>query len=336
MKTAASAIGKWAAMSLVSVAAATLSTRSGNAASSIGFNFTQPNGHDQAGGVGPHLSEMVLGVDDPFSGLYVGAVGGANYLNVHASGTYTLDGLTMVAPSATSLGNPVAYSFGPIEGDFLDPTKTHPANSNDSAFVRDMYGVAEVDNTTAPQATTFSFSGIPYATYDLYVHALVQSPGGGHAKMTVGGTTFNMYGAGWPIDIARNVRITDAGDGGVNNGTWMVFTNLTGGTQDVVFSDLTARGIIGAIQFVDASAATPAFAIASISMVGGNTVVDWPSSSAWAYWVEYTPSLQPLVPWSNLPGFEQTQGMNGLMSATDAVVSVQAFYRVMKRPVAAP
>ena len=321
--------GRFVVLALALAVAAAVGAGSGYAASSIGFNFINA-GHSTRDGV--DLSSM-LGADDPFAGLYVGPVGGANYLNVDSSGTKLKDGLTMIAPATTSLGNPVIYSFGPIESDFLDPTKTHPANSNDSAFVRDMYGVAEVDNTTVPQSTTFSFSGIPYATYDLYVHALVQSPDGGRAKMTAGGTTYNMYGAGWPIDISRNIRITDVGEAGgpgeVSSGTWMVFTGLSGDTQELVFSDLTARGIIASIQFVDATPPSPPnLEITSISVVDSNAVIEWPGTNGWIYAVEYTPSLLPPAPWTNLPGFIQTQGVDGVMSATDTVTSAQNFYRV--------
>lgn len=216
---------------------------------SIGFNFTQVNSHDTVGNSGtpPHLSVMATNVDDPFAGLYVGSVGEANYANVGSAGTCTNGGLVVVAPAKSSLGADIMYSWGPIESDFLDPGKTHPANASDSAFVRDMYGVAEFDSGGSGGSVTFSFSVIPYGRYDLYVHTLTQAPDpGATAKITVGGNVFNMYGTGWPIDISRQVRITDT----VSNGTWMVFTGLFGASQNLVLSDVSHRAIIGAFQFV--------------------------------------------------------------------------------------
>lgn len=73
----------------------------------------------------------------------------------------------------------------------------------------------------------------------------------------------------------------------------------------------------------------PTVWITSIRVEGTNVVLEWPGSNAWFYTVESTPSLAPLVPWSNLLEHVHVAGWDGTMSATnDSVGDVHRFYRV--------
>ncbi|MEI7899596.1 MAG: Ig-like domain-containing protein, partial [bacterium] len=81
------------------------------------------------------------------------------------------------------------------------------------------------------------------------------------------------------------------------------------------------------LQTVGSQAAT--LVITAIRIQDGHAVVEWPGTSTWFYTVLTTPSLSPLVPWSNLVSYVDKPGVNGPMSATDTnSLSKARFYRV--------
>ncbi|MEI7900942.1 MAG: Ig-like domain-containing protein [bacterium] len=57
-------------------------------------------------------------------------------------------------------------------------------------------------------------------------------------------------------------------------------------------------------------------------------LVEWTGTNAWHYTLEFTPSLAPLVPWSNVLGYVRIPGLDGTMFAKDTNDVSCKFYRV--------
>jgi hypothetical protein len=63
------------------------------------------------------------------------------------------------------------------------------------------------------------------------------------------------------------------------------------------------------------------------------TLLSWTGATGSTYTVEFTLSLAPLVPWTNLPGCVSITGVNGLMNVTDTnPAAATRFYRVKRIP----
>ena len=296
-----------------------------SSAESIGFNFTRS---------GVPLS-VFSPTEDPFVGLYVGNSGDAGYTNVSTYGVYTYKGVILMAPQWCNL----PYSGENVEyGAFWAQASVSSPADDTNIFKRSGAGGVGIEEPHDRGAFTLNVSNIPYARYDVYISALNAYTGHGTLSVS-GGPTFNLSpvnpGSGGDNSWNTPIRITDTGPfggvGEVSAGNWMVAEGLTAPSLDITFSTAGGwKGGIGSIQFVDASPpAQPTLKITAISMVGSNAVVEWPGSNSWSYTVEYTPSLAPLVPWSNLMGYGDAPGVDGPMSATDTNnPGTEGFYRV--------
>jgi hypothetical protein len=209
------------------------------AAASIGFNWT-------GGG-----STALAAGEDPFAGLYVGAVGGGNYTNVPlVAGTYTKDGLTLTPP-ASSL--PVVGVPGDYPGrDFhvfygtMGPVST--------VFQRAAAGVTGLDEShEVRRSATYAFEKVPFAKYDLYVE--VATGFQGVSTVAVGATTNAFAGypssGSWPPYTTDPQQITPSN----THGNWMVFTGLTDPNPNLVLTSGAPgwKAYIGVVQFVNAT-----------------------------------------------------------------------------------
>jgi autotransporter-associated beta strand protein len=73
----------------------------------------------------------------------------------------------------------------------------------------------------------------------------------------------------------------------------------------------------------------PVLQISACWMAGNNIVIEWPGTASWLYSVQYSPSLCPLVTWTNLPEYTGMTGWDGMMSATNSTgTSDKMFYRL--------
>ena len=180
----------------------------------------------------------------------------------------------------------------------------------------------------------------------LVIHPFLNSKA---PSQTVLGSFPNPSAVGEPVIFTANVagtgpaatgyvqfKIDGAAIGGV--------VGVTGGTAvSAAVSDLPV-GVhaVTAVYYGDtnlngsvASALTqtvgelPALVVTAISIRNGHALVEWPGTDTWSYTVLATPSLQPLVPWSNLLDYVGMPGSNGTMSATDTnLISGSRFYRI--------
>jgi hypothetical protein len=66
----------------------------------------------------------------------------------------------------------------------------------------------------------------------------------------------------------------------------------------------------------------------SIRGESGLPLLEWIGSSAWYYTMEFTPSLAPFVPWTNVLGVVLVPGVDGPMSAVDTNDIPGGFYRI--------
>lgn len=174
------------------------------------------------------------------------------------------------------------------------------AVSSPAGTYNEKYFVYGTSGNSGSTPAYLKIAGIPYSNYDLYIGA-----------------------QNWHFGSITGALINAAGS---------VFTNLTG--------DLTLwaehkhpydqRFKFSYVQIVERTAEPPpALAISSVRAAGTSSVVEWTGAPDWAYTAEYTPCLDPLVPWSNLTGYVNVPGAEGPMSATDTNHPAgQGFYRV--------
>lgn len=72
----------------------------------------------------------------------------------------------------------------------------------------------------------------------------------------------------------------------------------------------------------------PAVPSLVIGLTPEGRLIRWLGSNAWFYTTQFTPSLAPLVPWSNLRGCINIPGSNATMSARDTNEAAKGYYRV--------
>ncbi|MCY2930875.1 MAG: hypothetical protein NTV86_15570 [Planctomycetota bacterium] len=258
------------------VMAAVLLTGASARAGSVGFNFsgTRSSAVRAVDGASRNLAEMVLGVDDPFAGKYVGAAGSANYANVTTLAPATFGGVTMT-PQVSGASNPNVWNptdeidyFQMGKGYGLnDPLTAIPPGAGDThvsgglidnAWRRAGYGNLWWNGGTMQ----VDFAGLS-GTYDMYVRTMTQ---GNSITVSVGGASLTMgqQNQSAQNSIIDDVRTTDANP----FGEWMVFTGLSGATQTLSFSTATGRTYVGAIQIVQGATSWPNYLSGDFNLDG--------------------------------------------------------------------
>jgi hypothetical protein len=170
------------------------------------------------------------------------------------------------------------------------------------------------------------------------------------ASQTALQSSLNPSGLGVPVTFTATVT----GDGSTPTGAVQFKIDgtdvngpvgLVGGNADLIVSDLpegmhtvtvlylgdATFDVSSSLPLEQTVGSAPTLVISAIRIVNGETVVEWPGIAypPWRYTVETTPSLYPLVPWTNLLGHVDMPGVAGTMSATDTnVISGAKFYRV--------
>ena len=112
---------------------------------------------------------------------------------------------------------------------------------------------------------------------------------------------------------------------------YAVVSNMAAGSHTVLaeYSGDASYGGSSSPGLVQDVEGTVTLAITGIRIQDGCPVIEWPGTASWNFTVETTPSLLPLVAWSNLTGYVDIPGVNATMTATDTnAFSDVRFYRV--------
>lgn len=99
--------------------------------------------------------------------------------------------------------------------------------------------------------------------------------------------------------------------------------------QSVTFTPADTTNYLALLLDVTVTVAEPT-RIPALHLDAGGFALEWSGSNAWRYTVETTHALQPAMAWSNLAGYADLSGVDGLMSAqdTNALPDIVRFYRV--------